>query len=224
MISTQGCSLQTVYLHQRPKARIFGMPHPFQSMFYDNAVLIPKLHHISHRGKGGKLKQFIQYLIVSFRLLLGCCHMSFLFCLLKQSLYYLIRYHRSTDTGKRIRTICPFGIHDSLCFRQKIPLFPIRSVLIRHLMMIGHDNPHSKLIGSRDLFCRRNSIIAGNKQPDTGFCRIPDQLFIDAITILYPVGNGSIHICPQKPQSPAQDMCGTYAVYIIIPYDPDLLF
>ena len=62
-------------------------------------------------------------------------------------------------------------------------------------MVIRHYNRHSKGIGKRSLLVCRNPIVTGKYRIRTRIICLLNQIFVQSITIAYPVRNGCIYSC-----------------------------
>ena len=88
-------------------------------------------------------------------------------------------------------------------------------------MVICNDHSHPALLCLRDFIGGGYSVVAGHDGIHMVLFCLFDQLTVDPVTVLHPVRNIGIHIRPQTFQPFQQDICGRYAVYIIIADDPD---
>ena len=83
-------------------------------------------------------------------------------------------------------------------------------------MMVRDDGGYTQGIAIFHLFHGRDAIIAGDDGVHLIFIGLPDQVDIDTIAILYPVGDLIIHLSPASDESLHQDIVGRDPVHIVI--------
>ena len=88
-------------------------------------------------------------------------------------------------------------------------------------MMIRHDHRHAERLRTGDLGLSRNPVVAGYDSVRPRSPRLLDQMVVESVTVMNPMGDRRVHGRPAVSQSRQQYVSGADAVDIIIPYDPD---
>ncbi len=207
MIGIYFLFFQFIYFDQRPQPRMRSAAHPPQPFFYNDAVFILQLHHISDRSKGSHFQQGIQ---------------KFLLC--PKRLCQLICHHRAADARKRITLPRLFRIYHRFRRRQVIHPLPRSDIFRkRHFMVIRHHHLHPQSVRQLYLRRRRDPVIAGDDQLHPFRRRLLDQMVVQPITVPDTVGDRHIRFGAERPECPHKDRGGTDTVNIIVPDHPDLL-
>ena len=91
-------------------------------------------------------------------------------------------------------------------------------------MMIRYNHGHAKFSGESNLIGSRNSVIARYDRIDTVVRCFLYQMFIQSISIQYPVRNFMIHHGTKILQPFLQNISRSNSVYVVIAQDADRLF
>ena len=215
MIGSQDAACQAGHGDQGPESGVGRRCRCLQSVTDHDPVLILQRHDIADRSQGTESQQFSQKFLSSRRIHPG-----------SQDLSQLPGNGSPADiaegvvrsSGHRGRNL---GIHDRVSGRQDPGLFPVLFQMERHLMMICHDHGHTGLFGGPQGPRSRYAVITGQDRINPAVSCLPDQTFIDSVSVADPVGKPGIRRGPAGPQYRDQYVGGTDPVHIIVPDDTD---
>ena len=88
--------------------------------------------------------------------------------------------------------------------------------------MVIRDNDFDAIgIRQLNLRRRRDAIVAGHDHTNPILMRLLDQMIVQPIAVVDPMGDSRVHPGAQHPQAFCQNIRRTDAVHVIIPDDPD---
>ena len=215
MIGSQGAAGQPGHGDQGPESGVGRRCRCPQSIPDHDPVLILQRHDIADGGQGAEAKQFFHQFLPA-----GYLHPG------GQGLRQLPGNGGSADIPERVVRSSGhrggnLGIHDRVSGRQDPGLFPVLFQTERHLMMVCHDYRHAGLFGNPQRLRGSYSVITGQDHIDPAVSCLPDQAFIDSISVTDPVGKPGIRCGPAGPQYRDQYIGSADSVHVIVPDDPD---
>ncbi len=174
-----------------------GAPKQPQPLLHQDPILSRQIHDIPHSCKCSEHEEIPENHFLRIRQAAP------------QLLHQLPCHRRSAQFFVRIGTVRLSGIDDDIRLRHGF----------LKLMMIRHYDRHAHLSGGCNLCRRCNTVVAGDDGIHARLLRPTDQVHIQPVTVLLPVRNIRIHICPGLLKAFQENISGADAVDIIISND-----